>query len=195
MATPHPYSVSTFMLVDEGVLADMVAALNGSWQPTDEPDEVRRARLVDAARLRLYGEVDRSGWYLCTTRAARDRQPQDGHCKWVVMLLATVDSYDDAPPPEDLASLAKTYADESGLDPSTADVLAHAVLYEPVKYLVTNDVRGYKHNREHDLPARLEIITPADAVAMLELVKGEEPLSEPPPDWPTVEGPTWWVPA
>ena len=194
MSTPHPYSVSTFMLLDGGVMSDMVEALSGSWQPTDESDDVRRSRLVCAARLRLYGEIDRSSWYLCTTRSIHDRLPHEGHGGWVVSLVATVDSYDDSPADDDVAALVKTYIGEQELDEANADVLAHAVLYEPVKYLVTNDVRSYKHNRDHDLPSRLEIITPADAVDMLELVKGEEPLSEPPPDWPNPDVDAWWIP-
>ncbi len=194
MTTPHPYSVSTFVLADRGVMADMVTALDGKWQPSSEPDEVRRSRLVDAAKLRLYGEIDRSGWYLCTTRSVRDSLPHDGIGGWVVSLMAIIDSYDDAPSEKDLASLAQSYEADQQLGDERADVLAHAILYEPVKYLVTNEVRAYKHTRDHDLPARLQIITPADAVEMLQLAKGEEPLSEPPPDWPKDDIDAWWIP-
>jgi len=194
MSTPHPHSISTFMLLEGPVMKDMVDSLSGSWSPGIEPDVVRRSRLVDAARLRLYGEIDRSSWYLCTTKAVHDSLPHQGHGGWVVSLVATIDSYDDSPAEDDVASLTAAYVDDQGLDPESADVLAHAVLYEPVRYLVTNDVRSYRHNRDHDLPGRLEIITPADAVGMLNLIEGEEPLSEPPPDWPTADVGAWWIP-
>lgn len=194
MTTPHPYSVSTFVLVDGGVMSDMVEALSGTWQPGDEPDEVRRARLVCAARLRLYGEIDRSGWFLCTTRKVHDALPHEGNGGWVVSLVATIDSYDDSPADDDVASLVKVYLTDQGLGEDAADILAHAVLYEPVKYLVTNDVRAYKHARDHDLPERLELVGLADAVDMIDIAKGEKPLSEPPPDWPNTGAGAWWIP-
>src|SRR5262249_42618928 len=150
MTTPHPYSISTFMLLDGSVMADMVEALSGTWQPGDEPDEVRRSRLVCAGRLRLYGEIDRSSWYMCTTRTIHDSLPHEGHGGWVVSLVAPVASYDDSRADDDINSLVKEYISDQGLDEAAPDALAHAVLYEPVKYLVSNDVRAYKHARDND---------------------------------------------
>src|SRR5262245_39652037 len=191
MAVPHPYSVSTFALLDGGVMTDVATALSGPWTPAREADVVRRARLVDAARLRLYGELDRSGWYLCTTQRVRDALPTDIH-DWVAGLIPAVDGFEDAPAGDDLAALRREFMEQQGLTETAADALAHAVLFEPIRLLISNDPRAYKHARENDLPARLEIIDPSEAVTRLAIIAGEEPLT-PPPEGVLPPGEPWWI--
>ncbi|MDZ7732766.1 MAG: hypothetical protein U5R31_06275 [Acidimicrobiia bacterium] len=154
---PDPYSTDAYALLDAGVLRAMADALDGRWSPDQESDPLRRQELLDAARLRLYGERDRSGWYLVSYREAREAAVTRGDTDWSVGFIPDVDEFDDSPGAEEVAALVRLYRDEDILaEASTA--LAHAVLYEPVRFLVTTDVRPYKHSRDLDLPERLELV-------------------------------------
>jgi hypothetical protein len=186
-------STGTVVFLDADVLRDIADSLDGRWLPTDEADPIRRARFVAAARLRLYGEPDRSGWRLVCTRAERERAATRGDTNWSLSGITHIEAFDNAPPDEDVQGLVRMYRGQD-VDPEAATALAHAVLWEPVRYLVTVDKRPYRHSRGDDLRTGLELITVGDAVDLLGLVKGEEPLHAPPLDSALAQQPSWWVP-
>jgi hypothetical protein len=186
-------SVGTIVFLDADVLRDIADALDGRWLPDQEPNPIRRARFLAAARLRLYGEPDRSGWRLVCSRAERERAATRGDTNWTFAAITEVDAFEDAPPAEDVQGLIRMYRGQD-VGPEAATALAHAVLWEPVRYLVTIDKRPYRHSRDDDLRDGLELLTVGDAVDLLGLVKGEEPLHAPPADSALGKQPAWWVP-
>lgn len=190
---PDPYSTDGYALLDASVLRDMADALDGRWEPDHEPDSVRRGELLAAARLRLYGERDRSGWYLVSFRDARKAALTRGDTDWSIGFIPDVDRFDDAPAVGELIALARLYGSEKIL-PEAAMALAHAVLYVPVRLLITADIRPYRHSRDGDLPQRLELLTAVDAVERLNLASGELPLHDPPTESPLAGQRPWWVP-
>jgi hypothetical protein len=190
---PDPYSTDGYALLDASVLRDMADALDGRWHPDQESDPLRRDQLLAAARLRLYGERDRSGWYLVSFQSAREAAVTRGDADWSVGFIPDVDTFADAPPPEEIAALARLYGSEQIL-PEAALALAHAVLYEPIRLLICVDTRHYRHSRESDLPERLELVAVTDVVERLELGSGEPPPHDPPPDSALAGQDAWWVP-
>lgn len=190
---PDPYSTDGYVLLDATVLRDIADALDGRWNPADERDPIRRARLLAAARLRLYGDRDRSGWYLVSHRMARDAAMTRGNTEWSVGFIPEIDGFPDAPVPDEVAALARLFSN-GHLSPESASALAHAVLYEPVRMLVSVDVRPFRHSREGDLPERLELVTAVEAVERLGLAPGEAPPHGPPGASPLASQDAWWVP-
>jgi hypothetical protein len=174
------------VLLDRAVVADVARALDGRWRPDDEADPDRRALLVAAARLRIYADRDTVGWYLAAPPGVVHGSVGDA---WAVAFLRDVATLDDAPPQPDVDGLASLYR-ESGLAAEAAEVLAWAVLSEPVVYLVATDRRAYRHSRDHDLPARLRIVEVGEAVDLLELVPGQRP--DVAPAQGAVSG-EWWI--
>ena len=186
------------VLVDTGVVRDIAHALSGLWRPKDEPDPVRRDQLVAAGRLRLYGAAaDRSGWHLVCTAAAHAHAEARGDADWSAGFLPALESYDDAPSMGDVEGLVGVLRRDDKLDGESAQTLALALLCEEVSLVITRDPRAFRHNREGDLPERLEILEPEEAVARLELGDGE-PAWTPPTEGSMLEtlGETypWWVP-
>jgi hypothetical protein len=181
------------MLLDAGVVRDLADALDGRWRPDHESDPVRRERLVSAARVRLYGERDRSGWYVITYREARASALKRGDTDWSVGFLPDVTRFDDAPSESDLQALARMHL-ESGMEAEAGLALAYAVLYEPVRALVTATPTRFRHGREFDLPERLEILSATEAFEEMGIDAGEEASLAPPPGSPLAEGPHWWIP-
>jgi hypothetical protein len=181
------------MLLDAGVLRDVADALDGRWRPASEPDPVRRERMIAAARVRLYGERDRSGWYVVTYREARASALKRGDTDWSVGFLPDLSRFDDAPSETDLQALARMHL-ESGMEAETGLALAYAVLYEPVRALVTAAPNRFRHGREFDLPERLAILSPAEAFAEMGISAGEQAPLDPPPGSALADGPHWWVP-
>ena len=112
---PDPLSILPCMLLDAGVVRDLADALDGRWKPDAETDPVRRERLLSAAQVRLYGERDRSGWYVVTYREARASALKRGDTDWSVGFLPDLSRFDDAPDPTDLQALARVHL-ESGME-------------------------------------------------------------------------------
>jgi hypothetical protein len=189
---PDPYSTDAYALLDASVLRDMADALDGRWRPAEESDPLRREQLLAAARLRLYGERDRSGWFLVSYSSAREAAVTRGDADWSVGFIPDIDRFDDAPAADEVAALARLYGTEQIL-PEAATALAHAVLYEPVRLLVCVDPRNYRHSRESDLPERLELISTTEAVERLELGAGEHPPHGPPAESALAAQDPWWV--
>ena len=183
-------SSSEVVLLDRPVLQLMATAMDGSWSPTDEPDPDRRATLLDAARLRLYANRQRNGWFLLTTSRARAGLDH-GPGEWTIGFLATLDGFDDAPTTEEMAGQRSLF---DHLDGDAGHDLAAAILTPAVTLVVTTDAHRYKHNREHDLPERLRVVELADAVAMLDLAPGEDPLIDLPSGLIGAETDRWWQP-
>ena len=193
MTRPDPYSLSPYLLADSGVMRDIADALDGRWRPETEPDLERRARLLAAARLRLYSDSDRSGWHLGSYEEAIDAGLAHGDANWSAGMVADVGRFDDAPGADDLDGLMRMYS-RGGLDAEQRRALALAVLYEPVATLLTAEPRRYRHARDFDLPERLKILTPVDVVDALGLVPGETPVLAPPPGSALASVDPWWVP-
>lgn len=193
MTRPDPYSLSPYLLADAGVMRDIADALDGRWRPEVEPDLARRARLLAAARLRLYGDTDRSGWRLGSYEEAIDAGLAHGDANWSVGLVADVSNFSDSPGADDLEGLMRMYS-QGGLDAEQRRALALAVLYEPIATLLTAEPRRYRHARDFDLPERLQILTPYDVVDALGLVAGETPVLAPPRGSALGSMDPWWVP-
>jgi hypothetical protein len=183
------------VLVDAGVVRDMAATLTGLWDPGRETDPARAAEMVAAARTRLYGDRDRSGWTLLTTRSAADSALKRGDADWSVGMIAVIDEFEDAPPEADVSSLASLYRREEGIDAEAAETLATAVLWEPVSIVISRLPRGFRHGREGDLPARLELLDARQAEERLEIGVGEPPQVSLPIGSMLAESTPWWVPA
>jgi hypothetical protein len=164
------------VLVDAGVARDMASALTGVWSPETGRNRARSAELVAAARLRLYGDRDRSGWYLMTTRPAAAVALRRGDADWSVGMLPVAEDFEDAPAPAEVAALAEMYRREQSVPGEAAYSLALAMLYPPVQLLVARLPREFRHQREGDLPARLEVLEPAEAVERLDIAPGEQPM-------------------
>ncbi len=194
MTRPDPYSLSPYLLVDAGVMRDVADALDGRWRPDGEPDLERRARLLAAARLRLYSDSDRSGWHLGSYQEAIEAGLAHGNANWSVGLVADVSKFDDSPATDDLEGLMRMYS-QGGLDAEQRRSLALAVLYEPVTALITTEPHRYRHARDLDLPEGLRIITPLEVVDDLGLVSGEVPVLVPPSNTALASMDPWWVPA
>lgn len=181
------------MLLDAGVVRDLADALDGRWQPDNEPNPLRRDRLVAAARLRLYGERERSGWYVITYREARLAGLKRGDSDWSVGFLPDVSKFADGPSDADVEALARVHL-ESGMEAEAGLALAYALLYEPVRALVTANPVTFRHNREFDLPDRLRLLSPMEAFDELRIPSGEAPFTSPPAG-SAIDGSTrWWVP-
>jgi hypothetical protein len=182
-------------LVDVGVLRDMASALTGLWLPATELEQGRAEQLLAAARLRLYGDRNRSGWYLITGRHASDIVLRRGNADWSVGLLPVAENFDDAPPQAEIAALADFYRRHASLTVDAAHTLALAVLLEPVTLVVARQPRAFKHQRVGDLPPRLEVVDPVEAVERLEIEPGEEPPVSLPAGSMLARGAAWWVTA
>lgn len=180
-------------LVDPGVLRDITSSLTGLWRPGDETDDARRAELCAAARLRLYADSDR-GWLLLTTQQARDGVDKREDADWTAGFVPAVESFEDGALAAEVDSLARLYHEDDGLDGEAARTLAVAVLCTDVRYLVTRTPSAFKHQREHDLPERLEIIDAIEAVNHLHIAPGEPPVVGPLAGSLLAEGEPWWVP-
>ncbi|MCX7620225.1 MAG: hypothetical protein N2037_05195 [Acidimicrobiales bacterium] len=188
-------SSSSVVLVDASVVRDIAAALNGIWRPADEEDAARARRLVAVARLRLYASRDRNGWLLVTTDAAREAAMRRGDADWSVGYLPTIESFSDAPPPAEVASLARLFREEEGIEAESAFALAHAILNDNIEIVVTDDPGRYKHLRRHDLPPRLELLDPFAVEERLEILPGEKPGVTVPEGVLSLLGDDpWWIP-
>jgi hypothetical protein len=181
------------MLLDASVVRDIADALDGRWHPDAEPNPVLHDRLLAAARLRLYGSRRRSGWYVVTYREARASALPRGATDWSIGFLPDVSRFEDSPTEADVHALARIHL-ESGMEAEAGLALAYAVLYEQVRALVTVEPTRYRHGREFDLPARLEIMSTAEAFDSFPIVAGERE-DHVPPDTSPVSGADWWVPA
>jgi len=186
-------STGPVALLDAGVLRDMASSLTGLWLPATELDPTRTRELIAAARLRLYGDRDRSGWYLVTTRSAAAATLRRGTADWSVGMLAVAEGFDDAPPEAEVASLSNLYRREDGIPGDATQTLAMAVLFEPVSLIVSRQPRAYRHGRAGDLPARLEVIDPIEAVGRLEIAPGELPSVSLPVGSMLERGSAWWL--
>lgn len=184
---------SGVVLLDAGVVRDVAAALSGLWTPDDEFDAERRERLIAAGRVRLYADRDRHGWALATTPSTRSKTLARSDEEWAIEFIADVSTLDDVPPLADILALDAVFH-EAGIQVESSDCLAYAVLYEPVVFMLTNHERAFEHRRVGDLPARLQLITPMEAVEHLSLPPGEEPMIGPPLGTLLYDGPHWWVP-
>ena len=186
------------VLVDTGVVRDIAHALSGLWRPQDEEDAERRQQLVAAARLRLYGAAaDRSGWHLVCTAAAHAHAEARGDADWSAGFLPALEGYDDSPSLGDLAGLQQVLRKDEHLDGEAAQTLALALLTEAVSVVITRDPKAFKHQRDGDLPERLEILSPQEAVERLELRPGEPAFIDPPDGSllaTLAESDPWWVP-
>lgn len=189
-------STGAVVLIDAMVLRDMAAALNGLWRPADEEDPTRARRLVAAARLRLYGTRDRTGWLLVTNDAARASALRRGDADWSVGYVPAIESYSDAAAPDDVAAMVRLFREDEAIDADSASALAHAVLCEEVDVIVTDEPRRFRHGREGDLPERLAIVDPLELEEQLGLAPGEVPAVEVPDGvLSLVDDEPWWVPA
>jgi hypothetical protein len=186
-------STGPVALLDTGILRDIASSLTGLWLPVTELDHTRTRELVAAARLRLYADRDRSGWYLVTTRAAAAAASRRGNADWSVGMLPMVEDFDDAPPDAEIASLAALYRHDEALAADVAATLAVAVLFEPVTLVVTRQPRAYRHGRSGDLPPRLEVVDPVEAVDRLGISPGEPPAISPPAGSMLERGAAWWL--
>jgi hypothetical protein len=185
-------SSGTIALVDAGVVRDMASALTGLWVPAAEDYPERAEELVAAARVRLYGDRERSGWLLLTTRQARDAALRRGDADWSVGMIPAAEDLEEAPPPAEIDALIALYRREEKLDAESARTLATALLFEPIGLVITRLPRAMRHQRAGDLPGRLEIVDPFEAVERLEIAPDEKPR-RPPPNR-AEDGHEWWVP-
>ncbi len=177
-------------ILDRAVLLLMEEALTGSWTPDKEADDGRRAALVAAAQLRLYGDRDGRGWFLLTTVTARAGMGTDDE-SWTIGFIPPIESFEDAPTADDVAGQRALF---DGLDHDAGRTLAAALLTPAVTVVVTDDVGRYKHQRPHDLPERLEVIDVETAVKRLGITPGEQPFVDIPATHPLAELDPWWVP-
>ncbi|MCU0270168.1 MAG: hypothetical protein MUF83_16185 [Acidimicrobiales bacterium] len=183
------------VLVDPGVLRDMAASLNGLWDPAEEHDPDRREQLVAAARLRLYGERDRSGWFLVATGSERDALLDRDDLDWVLAFVPSVESFEDAPAGPDVEALVKLYRQSEDIEAESALTLAYAMLCDQVGLVISRTPRRFRHSRRHDLPARLELLTVVEAVDRLAIAPGEEPPTRLPEGSLLAEQTPWWIPS
>jgi hypothetical protein len=179
-------------LVEPGILADMATALSGTWRPGAEPADDRRDQLLAAARLRLYADHER-GWVLVTSQQARDAVSDNGDHAWTVGFVPALESFDDTPLADDVEGLLRVL-DEGNVPESSSRTLALAILCDHVSMLVASDPAAFRHQRAHDLPERLEIVSAVEAVERLQLRPGEAPIVAPPPGTALAEGEPWWLP-
>ncbi|MEZ5142024.1 MAG: hypothetical protein R2726_05820 [Acidimicrobiales bacterium] len=183
------------VLIAPDVLRDIAASLSGLWAPEVESDPGRREAMVAAARIRLYGDRDRCGWYLVTTAQSRDAVLRREDADWNVGFIPALESFDDAPNEAEVDALVSLFRDDEHIDAEAARALAMAILCEAVTIIVSRDVRAFKHNRAADLPERLELLEPWEVAGRLEIGEGEQP-PDPVPDWSLLsKGPAWWVPS
>jgi hypothetical protein len=183
------------VLVEPGVVRDMAAALTGFWDPSLEDHPERAEELVAAARLRLYGDRDRSGWLLVVTGQGHASAAKRGDADWSVGMLPVAEDFDDAPPPGEVDALVAQYRREQGLDAEAARTLALAVLFEPVDLLVCRLPRVFRHERRGDLPARLTLLDVFEAVERLGIARGEKPILSLPIGSALESAEPWWVPS
>jgi hypothetical protein len=181
------------VLLDPGILRDVAAALNGLWTPVAEQDDVRRDELVAAARIRLYADRDRRGWLLVTTSPERQALLARDRHDWSVGFIAAVEDFDDAPEPAEVAALARLFRSE-GIEAESALSLACAYLMDAVQVVITRDPRQFRHSRDVDLPERLELLDPFEAVTRLEIRPDELPTMPPPGAEAAQGADAWWVP-
>lgn len=193
MTRPDPFSILPCMLLAPSVVRDIADALDGRWRPDDEPNQIRRDNLLAAARLRLYGERDRTGWYVVSYREARSSGLARGGADWSVGFLPDVSKFDDSPADADVNGLAAVHL-QSGMEAEDGLALAYALLYEPVQVLVTVTPEKLRHNREFDLPERLRIMSPGEAFAEFRIDVGEKATFIPPAGTPLAASAHWWVP-
>jgi len=180
------------VLLDAGIVHDMACTLTGEWTPALESDDDQRERMLAAARIRIYGDRDQYGWYLAATASARAATMGYANSEWSVGFIQDVATIEGAPPADDAAALAKIFQ-EAGIQASSALTLAWAVLFDRASYVITSAPNDMHHQREHDLPSRLEVLDPVEVIARLGLLPGELPVSAPAPDTPLGDGDPWWV--
>lgn len=180
-------------IVDPDVLRDIATALDGSWSPEGETDDSRRADLVAAARLRLYGVHDR-GWVLVTTQQGRDVTDEAPGASWTTGFIPPIEEFDDAPLEPEVDGLYRFYHQQDELAGESARTLSIAMLADTIRYVITRVPSTFRHRRDHDLPARLEVIDAVEAVNRLQLAPGEEPIVAPPASSPLHTVTPWWVP-
>jgi hypothetical protein len=183
------------VLLDAGVVRDIAAALTGYWTPDLEESTERRANVLAAARIRLYGDRDRSGWTLCTTAAALDSALKRGDADWSVGMLPTIESFDDAPAAADVESLVALYRQDADIDAEAATTLATALLHDAISIVVARVPRQFRHDREGDLPERLRLLDPAEAVGELHIGPGEASQVSMPIGSALAAQAAWWTPA
>jgi len=181
-------------LLEPGVVRDIAAALTGFWDPSLEDHPDRAEELVAAARLRLYGDRDRSGWLLVTTRQGHLAATRRADADWSVGMLAVAEDFDDAPAPGEVDALVAQYRREQGIDAEAARTLAVAVLFEPIEMVVCRLPRAFRHERAGDLPARLELLDVFEAVDRLAIAPGERPLVSLPIGSALESADPWWIP-
>lgn len=177
-------------LLDRSVVEAIATSLDGHWTPQDETDPEQRERRLAAARLRLYGDRDRSGWFLLTTAQARAGLDESETGAWTVGFVPALESFDDAPASDEVAGQASLFDD---LDGDAACTLAVALLVHGVTLVVTTDVRRYKHARPHDLPDRLEVVDVVVAAHRLTIEVGETPYVDIPDAVALDLADPWWV--
>lgn len=180
------------VILDANVVHDIATTLTGDWSPDSVADDVRRAEMIAAARVRLYADRDQYGWYLAATPGSRETAMGYSGAAWSVGFIQDVATMDGAPPLDDVIALEKIFR-EAGIVGASAKSLAYAVLFDRVTYVLTTTPTDLKHQREHDLPTRLAIMSPVEVVDRLQLVAGEEPMLGPPSDSELATGPHWWV--
>jgi hypothetical protein len=181
------------VLLDAGIVHDIATTLSGSWQPAHEDDAGRRAELVAAARLRIFADRDSYGVRLAATPDAREAAMVYDEAMWSVGFIEDISTTEGAPAADDVAALEQLLTHE-GISSGSARTLAYAVLDAEVTALVTPAPEALRHQRHADLPPRVEILTPIEAVERLGLVPGEIPVIGPPPASAVATGPTWWLP-
>lgn len=180
------------VLLDAGIVHDIACTLTGTWTPESEPDPARRETLLAAARIRIYADRDQYGWYLAATEEARAAAMSYANTDWSVGFIQDVATIEGAPPADDAIALAKIFG-EAGIQASSALTLAWAVLFDRASYVITTSPDELRHQREHDLPSRLEVVDPVEVVARLGILPGELPIAAPPPGTALGDGAPWWV--
>ena len=180
-------------IVDPDVLRDIATALGGSWSPDVEPDQARRADLVAAARLRLYGVHDR-GWVLLTTQEGREVTAAMPGSEWTTGFVPPIEDFDDAPLEPEVDALYRFYHQQDELAGESARTLSMAMLSDRIRFVVTRVPSTFRHRRDHDLPERLEVIDAVEAVNRLQLAPAELPIVTPPESSPLHGVTPWWVP-
>ncbi len=180
------------VLLDAGIVHDIACTMSGEWTPESEADPARREALLAAARIRIFDDRDQYGWYLTATEEARSAAMSYGNADWSVAFIQDVATLDGAPPTDDAVALAKIFR-EAGIQSSSALTLAWAVLFDRASYVITASPNDMRHQREHDLPGRLEVLDPIEAMARLGVLPGELPAAAPPPGTPLGGGAHWWI--
>lgn len=181
-----------WVYLDTNVVISLAQALDGTWRPPPAPLERSDRQRLAAARLLFYGYRERwTRWYLVTSTEARGELRSDS-VRWLDSMLLEADRTSDQFPPGDLEREAARY-EAAGVKAADARHLAVATLRPWIRLFVTDDDRFRKGASRAGVPSHLRVVTSEEAVELLQIESGEQPLIAPLATSPLASQ-TWWIP-